>query len=66
MTAAEACKVMIDLVRQLSMTRRERDGYRLLACQSIQALHALTSDHTRLRERYHRLLDERRKQKEAA
>lgn len=60
MTTAEACQLVVELTHQLSATCSERDAYRLLAQQTIHALHGLTCDRDRLRERHHALLAEYR------
>ena len=60
MTTAEACDLVVDLTRELALTRGERDAYRLLAQQAIHYAADLQRELARLEDRYHRLLDERR------
>jgi hypothetical protein len=44
MTAAEACGLAVDLTRDLSTTRAERDSWRLLALAQMRYIGNLTRD----------------------
>jgi hypothetical protein len=54
------CALIVRLVRELSASRAETASYRLLATEAIHRLHDQDVELTRLRDRYHALLDERR------
>lgn len=48
------------LVESLVRLKADRDAYRMLAQQAVQALHDRTRDLEALREQHHRLVDEYR------
>jgi hypothetical protein len=66
MNAPEACTLIVELTQKLAIASGERDNYRALAQQAIHALHDVTADRDRLRQRYYRLLDEQRARRQAA
>lgn len=59
-TTAEACRLLVNSLRDVAAARDEAASYRLLAQQAIHALHDQNVELTRMRQRYHELLDERR------
>ncbi len=63
---AESCDLLVATIRDLATARDEAATYRLIAQQAIHALHDLTIERDRLRERYRRLLDESRTGRAAA
>lgn len=59
--AAKLGPLCVELMRELYEARCERDSYREVAQLAIHALADLTRQHRRQTERYHELLNERRK-----
>jgi hypothetical protein len=60
MTTAEACDLLIAMTTELVEARRDRDSYRTLAQQALQALHDLQQSQVQQQARYRALLDELR------
>jgi hypothetical protein len=59
-TALEASEIVVQLTVDLSATRNERDGYRLVARQALHYANRLQGELDALQERYDRLLEESR------
>jgi hypothetical protein len=60
MTAADACKLVLEIAQQLSITRNERDAYRELVSVSLAQLHDLEQALDRERATRHRAIAEYR------
>ena len=60
MTAAEACVLLTETVRNLFWARVERDAFRMVAVAAIHHAHDLHVEVEDLRARYHRALDDAR------
>jgi hypothetical protein len=61
MTAAEACGLAINLTRELSETRAQRDVYRVIAVVSAHHIADLWQRLATTDARYHRALDDARR-----
>jgi hypothetical protein len=66
MTITEACDLVVDVTRELSAVRAERDAWRFVARAAINHGHDIHIELDRLRARYHQLLDERRQRRQEA
>lgn len=64
MTAAES-DLVLDLTHQVSVARRDADGWRLVAVHALHYARELHLEADRLRSRYHGLLDARRLERPA-
>lgn len=60
MTTADACRLLVDAVRELSAARDEAAMYRLVAQMAVHSLHDQGVELARVRERYRALLETQR------
>jgi hypothetical protein len=66
MTIGEACDLVVDLTRELSAARADRDAWRRVAVAAVNHSHEQHVELEQLRRRYHGLLNQRRQYREAA
>ena len=66
MTTGEACRLLVNAVRDLSGARDEAEAYRLLLQVALQHAHEQHVDLQRTKKAYYELLDEARELRRAS